>query len=376
MLGVPSPALVGANVVLVAASLDHHGNARLLVDTGAPFTLVDPAPFGDTLPQQTKVNVDIGLGALTIDHVPALQVTTSTMNGLDLGGILGGDVLRQFSTQFDYRDQTLRLGDGAQPSDVEQPGATLAFKLQGGGRVPVDLTSSIDFPATRIPVTVTLDGVDHPFVLDSGASEVTVRSAVFSALVADGRAQLGGFPIATAAGATTATVTRARAITVAGEAVATPPVMSIGDSLIETLSSEVGHPVDGLLGGSFLREFLVTIDYPRGELHLQRYATRAHVVDEFQRVGIAIGAGTAAHRFAVSAVYAGSDAQAKSISVGDELVAVDGQALDGLDIVAADRLLDGAPGAQHQLSLGATAQTTLANTTVTVRVDDLVPVPQ
>src|SRR6185369_17722107 len=119
MLGVPSPALVGANVVLVSATLNGHAGGRLLVDTGSPYTIVDAAEFpGAALPQRQQVNVDIGLGALTIDAVPSIQIANGTMDALHLGGILGANVLRQFSSEFNYRDQTLRLGAGAAPSGV------------------------------------------------------------------------------------------------------------------------------------------------------------------------------------------------------------------------------------------------------------------
>ena len=42
-----------------------------------------------------------------------------------------------------------------------------------------------------------------------------------------------------------------------------PAVMTIGDTLLDGIQTEVHHPVDGLLGGNFLREFMVTVDYPR-----------------------------------------------------------------------------------------------------------------
>ena len=78
-------------------------------------------------------------------------------------------------------------------------------------------------------------------------------------------------------------MTRAHTVTVAGRR-DDAPVMTIGDKLIDSLQREIKHPVDGLLGGSYLREFLVTIDYPQGELRLQRYLPS--VVDEFKRVGV------------------------------------------------------------------------------------------
>src|SRR5205823_5359895 len=111
----------------------------------------------------------------------------------------------------------------------------------------------------------------------------------------------------------------------------------INDQLLDAIQMEVGHPVDGLLGGNYLRQFMVTIEYPKGTLHLQRY-TNATIVDEFKRVGFEIGpaAQSSAHVYAVGVVYQNTDAQAKGLAVGDELVSIDGQALDTVDSVAAD----------------------------------------
>ena len=85
---------------------------------------------------------------------------------------------------------------GTATSDVEQPGAAIPFKIEGGGTVS-SATTTLSYPATRIPVTVTIEGVDHPFILDTGASEVTVRASLFAALAADGRTVMQAFPVGT-----------------------------------------------------------------------------------------------------------------------------------------------------------------------------------
>jgi gag-polyprotein putative aspartyl protease/PDZ domain len=375
-IGVPSPALVGANVLIIDAQLDGHPGGRLLIDTGSPVTLVNPGEFpGASLPQQAQVVVDIGIGPVTVDHVPALQLVGGMMDLLRLAGILGGNVLRDFSTSFDYRGRQFWLGAGATIADVAVPGASVPFNLEGGGLARLSPQQTIALAATRVPVTVDLEGVKHPFIVDSGASEMTVRSSVFQALTSDGRVAVGGFPVSTANGSMSATVTRTRSVTVAGETVTNVATLNLGDdTLLDTLEMEVKHQVDGLLGGTFLREFLVTIDYPGRTLHLQRYATRAHIVDELQRVGLSLGAHTSAG-YVIFSVYAASGAAAAGIAPGDELVAVDGHSLADLDAMAADQLLMGVPGAAHRLAFGIAANPALAGAEITVSVDDLVPAP-
>jgi hypothetical protein len=385
MPGIPSPARVGANLVFAEVSIDAQPQSFLLVDTGSPVTLVDPTMYpAIAFPATPEVKVSISFGGFTVDDVPALQTTALGDRGnSNVPEIVGGNLMQQFPVQLDYsvRDpnRAFRIGaSNMSAMGVEEPGGEVAFTLTGGGREIVDMASSAtnDVPATRIPITVDIEGTSHPFLLDTGASEVTVRASVYAALTADGRAQLSGLPIGTAAGAKQATVTRARTITVAGQTVVDAPVMTIGDQLIDGLQGELGRPMDGLLGGSFLREFLVTIDYPQGKLQLQRYVPPAAIKDEFKRVGIELGTGSGAHAYAVAVVYPGSDAEAKGINMGDVLVSVDGQDLDNLDPISADESLDGAVGTTKQITLADAANASIANGTIEVRVDDLIPVPQ
>lgn len=387
MPGVPSPTRVGANLVFADVAVNGHTGGRLGVDTGSPLMLIDQSAFpGLNLGSAVEVHANVTAGQFTVDNVPLVQQTFGGgMDPLGFAGLFGGNVMRQFTVRLDYAhpDLAFRLGmPSMEPAvdGVEVPGAAISFTLQGGGRGQLNGTV-ISFPQTRIPLTVEVEGVSHDFILDTGASETTVRSTVYSALTADGRGQLSGLPISTVAGPGSATVARVRTLTVGGQTVTDPVVMMIGDplrdQLLDSISGEVNHTIDGLLGGNFLREFMVTIDYPRGTLHLQRY-TSAVIVDEFKRVGFELGPASASstHTYAVGVVYDNTDAAAKNLSAGDELVSVDGQALDGLDSVDADNLLNGTVGSTKTIGLGMTALPALANTTVTLLVEDLVPPPQ
>ena len=374
MAGIPSPARIASNIVLAEVDIDHHAGPLFVVDSGSPFTLFDPADYpAANFGSNVQVRVDVSFGQFTVDDVPALQIPLLGA-GVSVPPIIGGNLLRQFVTEIDYRSMNLRLGDGAPPSGVEEPGGSLTFLLRGGGTVSQN-GHLISFPPTRIVLTVDVEGAPHTFMLDTGASEIAMRTSLYDALVADGRAQLSGLPISTAMGPTTAEVSRARAVTVAGQTATNVAVMTVGDTLLDSLQDEIEMPVDGLLGGSFLREFLVTLDYPKRQLRLRRYAPPVAVADEFKRVGIDLGVASAAHRYTVGKVYANTDAARQMLRFGDELVSIDGQNLDALDAIAADALLNGTVGASKPIGLGATSVPALANTTVTVLVDDLIPAP-
>jgi hypothetical protein len=403
MLGDPSLAVVVSNLIYVDGSINGSGGNSVLIDSGSPVVLLDgdPGTFpGLTLPAMQQVTVDFGFldasgaAVVTIDQIPALQLTTAmgTIGSLaGLPGILGGDIMRDFSVQLDYAAPMMEgfcLGCSSGPrGDVESPGGAVPFTLAGGGVGTIALnsgnSSTVTIPATRIPLTVQIEGTNHPFILDTGASEVTVTSAVYQALVADGRAQLaGGLAISTVTNdMENASVTRAKTISLGGETVNDVPVMTIPvdntqDDLLGNISSELGYPLDGLLGGSFLKNFLLTIDYPNGTLHLQRYNSPP-IADEFRRVGFTVTVDAVGKSFVVSHVYPGTDAQMKGVAVDDQVVAIGGQQLSlPADALTADNLLDGMPGSTIQVQFGRTMAAALMNQTVALQVDDLIPNPQ
>ena len=405
-LGEPSTALIAGNLIFVNASMnmmaESPGSFGMLIDSGSPVVLIDPALFGATPPTTvaeipTTINLGLldatGAPVVVIDDAPVLQVSDATMDALGIGGVLGGNVMRHFSVQLDYSAPMMEgfcLGCTASTArtDVELPGGVVPFTLKGGGHSAVTLgidaqgnaidSPAIDIPPTRIPVTVTLDGTNYAFIVDTGATEVSLRSTVYSQLVSDGRAE-SGIAIMTTGGASNASVTRAKTITVGGVTVLDAPVMTIvstpPDALLDSMSTELGTQIDGLLGGSFLRNFLVSIDYPKGQLHLQPYLTPP-IPDEFRRVGFTIGLDAIGPHFRVVSVYPNTNAAAQGIMTSDEVVSVDGMSLASVGlVVTADRLLDGTPGTSKMITFGTTQNPANANQTLSVLVDDLIPNP-
>ena len=113
------------------------------VKPAAPYTPPGPgyspptAPgSGGTTPPTTvaqiPTTVDLGLvdgsgqPAIVIDNAPVLQVSNAMMDALGFGGILGGNVMRQFPVQLDYSAPMMEgfcLGCTASTTrtDVQQP---------------------------------------------------------------------------------------------------------------------------------------------------------------------------------------------------------------------------------------------------------------
>ena len=105
-----------------------------------------------------------------------------------------------------------------------------------------------------------------------------------------------------------------------------------------------------------------------------RYSTRDFIVNEFQRVGFWLTA-SGSTGFAVGAVHTGSDAAKKGVVANDEVVAIDGEALSGLNLLTSDGLLNGSVGRTHRIRFGRTQSMALAQTEVDILIEDLLPAP-
>lgn len=376
--GVPI-AVTNVSDTLVVPLAANGARGTAILDTGSPILALDLTAFpGAGLPSGSGTLDTLTLGAMTVDRatVVGANLIVSPDPTVPIGGSLGCAVICSFGVALNYRDTEVTFGKGTAPANVESPGTVVPFDLLGGGSVTITgVPGVVSFPVSRISLSANVEGTSYAFVVDTGDSFVTLRQTLFGDIVADGRAQIGGIGTATVGQSSTSSVTRLRSFSVGG--VSTSGIVASEDSTIEAtldaVAMEVGHPIDGLVGGSFLRQFFVAIDYAGSTLTLARYTVGAPTFDAFDRVGIAITPpGTSGHAL-VSGVVAGTDAAAKGVSMGDEIVAVDGQPLASLGATKIDVLLSGDVGSSKSVQFGTAASASLANKTVAILVNDLLP---
>ncbi len=376
--GEPIAATHSTDILIVDVSVDGvRGNA--VVDTGSPIVALDPSAFaGATLPDGAGTVGSLALGPLAISHPPVVgaNLITSPDPTVPIDGSLGCGILCAFVVSLDYRGATVTLGASAPPANVAQPGGSVAFSLQGGGTSSISgVPGSVDFPASRIVVSTTVEGHAYSFVVDTGSSLVLLRQSIFNALVADGRAQIGGLTTATVGASSTSSVTRVRSLSVAGQEVdglvaSSDPSLESG---LDSVATEIGGEVDGLVAGSFLRQFYVTVDYPGGALELRRYTEGGPTYDLFDRVGVDVAPASGANPARVTTVYAGTSAAALGVSVGDAIVAIDGEPLAGLGSTAVDVAVSGPVGSTKTVEFGAASSASLSMKSVSIGVDDILP---
>jgi hypothetical protein len=264
--GQPTDILLAGWTPLVAASLDDGPAQLLLADTGAPRTEVDPARFNleeDVKRFQAQLNV-FGLS------IRDFGVRATDLEG-GLGGLLGADVLAEFQFTVDYQGSRAYVFDGVEfPIDVGadvEPGESVAAPLMGAG--------------TRIIVDAEIEGTPAAVLIDTGASYVAVDADFLEELGGADRPELCCQEIITyKEGIVSAPLTRLRSVSLGGVGeVESVPAMEEHPSLglLAALSDETGEPIRALIGGSYLREFLVTVDYHDETLWLERYSADDHI---------------------------------------------------------------------------------------------------
>jgi hypothetical protein len=263
---------VNNGVVTLPVSIDGTPTQPFVLDTGAPLTLLDPNKFSAVGVQpgtNTVSSLDVGSSV----HIQNATVVGATPCGLmmcstsDPAGLLGGDILSNFQISVDYHRSTVGFDDPSVPGGLGAPAST-SFELDGGRAASTTGTTVTPaVPATRIAVNVVIEGTTYPFVVDTGSSPVVLAPTLYDALVADGRAQTTS-NVSTVTGTKQVPETMLNQVSLAG---ATQTGVTAVRSPLDlgVLSAEVGHEVDGLLGGSYLSHYFLVIDYPGREITLR-----------------------------------------------------------------------------------------------------------
>ena len=327
---------------------------EVVVDTGAPFTVLDRDVYALN---DGTANVELDAFGLRFPSYPVISYDVFDQSIGGHAGLLGGDLLSHFALSIDYHGERVWLRDGGASelpngvaSTAVEPAVEVPFDLRGGGRalVPGDCpggcgTVSID--RTRVLAQVWLEDRADPewFLVDTGASATVLPEATVTELGDPNRPRLNGVSVATVNGIVSAYFTRVASVQlVAGDGVvaaqSSQPVLVIpGWDLFDAIEAETGVHVRGLIGGSFLRHFLATVDYSQRVLRLARFTDQSHVdPDEFVRVGFTLS--NTSGQWLVGDVYTGTDAAAAGLTSGDLVVEIDGVDITGLDELAVGEL--------------------------------------
>jgi hypothetical protein len=377
--GRPIAASFAGWVPSVSATADGTGGT-LLCDSGAPLTLLDNDHF--TALADGEHAVDLVAGELGFPDLPVLAfdvINYAQNRQPPLDGIIGGDILGAFAFSLDYAGQRIWLEDADSELPAEADPAALgeAVEVEGevaGGGVFGIPGAARAVGATRFLVRVEIEDLAEPTwaLVDTGASSVVLSNQLVDLLAPDGRPRLDGVTVGTAVGEQTAYFTRVWSMRLGADAQGSVPVLVLpDDAIFQSVSQEVNRSVHAVVGGSYLRWFLATLDYPDRRLILRPYLEPDHVDrDEFVGVGFEMEPVPGDDEWRVAVVYPGTDAAAEGLEVGETVHTLDGVAIAGLtggdidEVVAGFELGDELPvGIERAGEM----------TEVLVRVEDLLP---
>jgi len=328
---------------LLDVELEGLGTWPLLVDTGAPALMI-AQPLAATLPTRRLAALRFGGREYRdVGYGPYDLALPSGLLGVELGGILGYDLLQELVLLLDYRHARLF------PLDRWRPDYDLGPAVRGPFRtLPFTLGSGV-----LIVVPVSWEGLPaEAAILDTGTTSAVLSQSLFAALGAehDGRTVLHGSTAVTSTGEHRDTpIIRLGAITLADVPAYHAWATIMPDEFFDAVSLMAEAPVRAIVGGSYLREVALAIDYPGRMLHLAPYIDATHIAPEFVGVGLEVVKLNDIYR--VYSVFGGSDAARQGIQPGERLLAVDGLPAASLSMPALQELLQGTPGSHLTLRL-------------------------
>lgn len=265
-------------LILLPVYVNGRGPYEFILDTGAGVSLLTPelARSLGLLLEGSAEGRGAG-GAMRIDFTRIESLAVGPLHASDIkagvtddlhrigaairahvDGNLGYNYLKDFRFTLDYDRLRMTL---TRPQNGTPPAASNAA-------VPFRIANPTK-PLILVPVTINGRG-PYQFILDTGASGCDVTSEVAASL------GLHSTPAGSVTGAGgTIPVRRSRVDRFSVGNVAVQNLEVFVSDMYAPIAKIVGVQLDGIVGYSFLRQFLVTIDYPATTVRFDpRPATR------------------------------------------------------------------------------------------------------
>lgn len=323
-------------VLLLPLQLDQR-TMMFCLDTGAAITAFDVSLRTELGNRQTDVVLGTSAGTLKAEQFasPVAYIGPWSLNkmvksvtcvdlqalryasGEQIYGVLGMDFLRHFAIEIDFDAGKVRLWKSA-PSEWRRVGTRHALKFSHDG---------CPYIVAKLP-----SDEQEWFALDTGANNSTVRSDLFRTLVEQEHLIIGTTYVAQTAG---------------GKIEGKSGYLSqlrLGDFSHERLRMD--SDIVSILGLRYLSRYKLRLDLPGGEAFLDR-GQRCSVADPAATSGLVV-IQTEQKRLIVGVEPDGAASKA-GLSAGDEIVAVNGNAITSYDQFALGQLLTSEVGRSIKL---------------------------
>ena len=258
-------------LILVPVFVNKKGPFEFILDTGAGTSLlstelaqrlgINEGESKEAMGAGGKVKVilsqveSLAIGAATLENV---QIAITDMSGVGnaVGAKIDGDIgynfLKAFRVTIHYQTQMLRLTQGEKSS--HSPNAEeVKFQLAKPAK-----------PLILVPTYVNRQG-PFQFAVDTGASTTVISPELAQKLRIH---SVEVSPMTAAGGNVKAVAGRVKSLAVGTTELENVAV--VASDFLVSLSGMVGVKLDGIVGYNYLKNFTVTIDYPRETLALQK----------------------------------------------------------------------------------------------------------
>jgi len=117
--GVNAPASLLSNTFLTEATVDGDAKAPVVLDTGAPFSLLSTVSFRSEVPDGIGSVGTLTIGGMTLIHVPTIgQGGNTALGSQPFGGLVGFTAFGQFDFSLNYRDRVVSFGGRTAPPNL------------------------------------------------------------------------------------------------------------------------------------------------------------------------------------------------------------------------------------------------------------------
>jgi aspartyl protease/PDZ domain-containing protein len=340
------PAEIASNKVFVRGHINNSKPLRFVIDTGAPSGFIDDTrieSLGFRRQQKGSGTGSAGSSSVTLTRLepPGCQAVAgasipdemfgalrldeiSTVEGLRVDGLVGGDFFNRFVVEIDYAHHRIRMLPAS--FDYRGPGISVPISTENG------YIYTMAVATTNSGTTV-----EGKFMIDTGFRTAVSFTAPFatqhqltdaSPMVRDTVMGIG------AGGQSRATIFRLSSLQVAGlrwrEVVATASLDRGGLLARSDLA--------GVIGGDLLRRYHVFLDYPHRRLILERTAS-SDLPFEYDESGLFLVADSPAFRtIRVLLVLPGSPAAEAGVSENDVIDSIDGRLTSTIGLDGVRRL--------------------------------------